>query len=146
MASGDIGNNIRTYLLTISAVTDLLGTTTEIFTDRLPQRGGYTLPAIVLNVFGGRYVQHLTGSSNVARTRLQLECWADDRPAANALLEAVRKNLEHYPGAAGDDTVDISIGVNPRYLYEPPKDASEAGLYSATVDFLVWHDLPAVST
>ena len=146
MAAGDITTNLRTYLLTISAVTDLLGTTTEIFPDALPQRGGYTLPAVVLHEISGSDLRHLSGSADKGETTIQIDCWADNRDDGNALSEAVRKNIEHYAGAAGDDTIDHAYCINRRTFYEPPVDASEDGLYNHSRDYRIVHNLPAVST
>lgn len=146
MAAGDIGNNLRTYLLTKSAITDLLGAAGEIYSDVLPQRGQYTLPAIVFSVISGGSGRVLTGSANYGRSRIQVDCWADERDDANALGEAVRSNVEHYSGAAGDDDIDIAMHDTQRYIYEPPKDASENGLFGHSADYMILHDYPAVAT
>ncbi len=142
MAAGDIGTNLRTYLVSITAITDQVST--RVYPDVLPQNA--TLPAIVYRMISS-VPQHAHGqTTKLKQTRFQIDCIATTRLVANATSEIVRKNLDHYNGAAGDDTVDISLSVSDRYDYEPPKDASDNGRYITSTDYMVWHDVPAVST
>lgn len=145
MVAGQIGINVRKYLLTVPGVTSLLGTVEEVFTDVLPQRKVVTLPAIVINLRGGEHVRHFTGSSNFSRTLVQVDCWALTRDAADELAEAARQSLESYSGMMGDEEVNTCQAGRVRYDYEEPIDASEDGLYRHSRDYDIWHQTPATT-
>ena len=140
--AGDISAGIRSYLAGLAAVTDV--TSTRIYAGHLPQKA--TLPAIVYYVISGTHDHHLTGSANFGMTRIQMDCYATTRGTANSLGEILRKNLTHYRGAAGSETVDNINAGSPRERDESPKDSSDSWRYVHSRDYLVWHSEPAVST
>ncbi len=142
MATGDIGNNIRTYLLTISAITDVVST--RIYSDVLPQKA--SMEAIVYRLINGSTFHHLTGVSEFGDVLLQIDCYGATRGEADALGEIVRKNLAGYSGAAGDDTVNNVIAESRRYRYEPPKDGKGTGRFLYSRDYRIFFSEPAVST
>lgn len=140
--AGDIGRGVRTYLQTVSAITDV--TSTRMYPDVLPQNA--TLPAIVFSVVSGLSVTHFTGSAELSQTRLQIDCIATTRITANSLGELVRKNLEHYTGAGGSEYIKVALAESPRYDYDPPRDASDQGRYTHSRDYMIWHEEASVST
>jgi len=145
MTAGDISTNLRTYLLTVSAVTTQASG--GIFPDVLPQNPSF--PAVVIRVISSTPQHALGQTTQLKMTRFQVDCYAQTRLAANATSEVIRKNLDHYSGAAGDDTIDVSLTETDRYDYEPPKDAGDSrssGRYLASTEYLIVHDVPAVST
>ena len=101
---------------------------------------------MVLTLISGSSLTHLTGSSNFGESRIQIDCYGATRGAANDLGEIVRKNLTHYSGAAGDDTVDVVLPGSPRYRYEKPMDGKGIGRFIHSRDYRVFHHEPAVST
>jgi len=85
----DIAKAIRTHLLTVSAVTDLL--VARVYPDKLPQ--GATLPAAVLHVISGSDESDLGGLVGVAHSRVQIDAYASTRLAASSLATAIRDAL-----------------------------------------------------
>ena len=81
----DVVVSTRTYLLTKTAITDIVGQ--RIYADKLPQKA--TLPALVLKIQSERYDHALDGLSGIVATRIQVECYADTRLTSNALADAV---------------------------------------------------------
>lgn len=88
-----------TLLTGSSAVTALCGG--RIFWGIAPQ--GTALPALVLNLVSAADTPHLGGTDGLWRYRVQIDCFAVDRPAARALSRAVLELLNGYaaPGGAG---------------------------------------------
>ena len=81
----DVVVSVRTYLLTKTAITDIVGQ--RIYSDKLPQ--GATLPAAVLKIQSERYDHAIDGLSGMVATRIQVECYATTRLVSNALADAV---------------------------------------------------------
>ena len=96
----DILDNLRTYLKTKTAITDLVGTTTaaRIYIHEAKQDAA--LPFIVLHGFEGISEEWLSGIVGNCTTRVQVDCYASTRPGAYALAEAVRlAPLQMFRGA-----------------------------------------------
>ncbi len=113
--------DIRTALLTLSAVTALVGTgaAARIRPYKLEQSDDWTAASIVVEVDNRDHLNDLSGTSARAMVDVNLSCRAMTRSAANALAAAVRLNgtdpgtgLHGYDGAAfsswlEDDTASI---------------------------------------
>ena len=132
----DIGKDIRTYLQTVSDVTDIIGT--RMFPRMLPQ--GEALPAIIFNVIGSRSVAHMGGAAGSARAMLQLDCYAETHLTANNLGETVRQALHGYIGTAGGRPVGSSLLENKREMYETPTDGSDLPAYRVMMEWEIWHE------
>jgi predicted aminopeptidase len=82
----DVAASIRAYLLTKTAVTDLVST--RIYTDIVPQ--GATLPAIAYSKISTTPDHTLGNLAGVSHCRMQFDCYATTRAAANDIAEAIR--------------------------------------------------------
>ena len=140
--AGDISLGLRTYMVSVSAITTVAST--RIYRGHLPQDA--TLPAIVYQAVSGNDTPHLTGSGNFGMTRIQIDCYAANPTDANSLGEILRKNLTHYRGAAGTETIDNINAGSPRERDEEPKDNSDGWRYVHSRDYMVFHQEPAIST
>lgn len=59
---------------------------------------GITGPTLVLNVISGADAPHLTGTDGFWRYRVQIDCYAPDRPAARLLSRDVINLLNGHTG------------------------------------------------
>lgn len=86
----DVAVSIRTYLLSKSAVTALVGT--RIYSDIVEQNA--TLPAIAMSKISTSHEHDLSNLSGVAHCRMQFDCYADaatgGRAMANDIAETIR--------------------------------------------------------
>jgi len=86
----DVAVSIRTYLLSKSAVTALVGT--RIYSDIVEQAA--TLPAIAMSKISTRHEHVLSDLAGIAHCRIQFDCYADaatgGRAKANDIAEAIR--------------------------------------------------------
>lgn len=132
----DIGAATRTKLIGTSAVAAILGT--RVYPDQLPQAA--TLPAAVYFVVSGNEEVDLAGTTGVTHARVQIDCYAVTRLAANALATAVRNALAatHERGTWG--TV-VTLGTTPagseRYDTQTRGDGSDQVDYITSRDFLI---------
>ena len=131
----DIGRDIRTYLQTKTAVTNLVGT--RIFPRMMPQ--GETLPAVVFSLIGSTSEPRLLGASGGVRALVQLDCYAETHIACNALGEQIRLALHGYSGTAGNSTIEAMLEAK-RELFDAPTDASDVPAYRVSLDFEIWHN------
>ena len=81
----DVTVSVRTYLLTKTAITDIVGQ--RIYADKLPQRA--TLPAATMRIQSERFDHALDGLVGIVTTRIQIECYATTRLAVNELADAI---------------------------------------------------------
>lgn len=83
----DVVSAVRTYILSQSAVTDLIAQ--RMYLDRLKQNA--TLPAATIHKVSESHVHTISNRGGMVQTRLQIECFALQRLTANALAEAIYK-------------------------------------------------------
>ena len=138
----NIAKELRTYLLSKTAITDLVGP--RIYYSHLPQRA--TIPALVLDVVTSTSERHLSDTEGVARTEVQIDCYGSTYTAAVTLGETVRKYLDTHSGALGAITADEVIVQSHTDAEDAPTDGSDAFRYLRTLDVIVWHteDVPVV--
>src|SRR5688572_1798557 len=101
-----IRDDYRTYLLTKSGVTDLVGTGDDarVYPGFLPQ--GVTLPAIVLVTVSDVPSHDMDGANTWTVARVEVACYAASAPGADALVEAVRMVSDGKSGTTmGGSTV-----------------------------------------
>tara|TARA_R100001244_G_scaffold42896_1_gene38642 strand:+ start:678 stop:1100 length:423 start_codon:yes stop_codon:yes gene_type:complete len=132
----DIGVGIRTYLLTKSTITDIVGT--RIYPSALPQNAD--LPAIVYDVIGGRPDDVLTGSSGSYRASIDLDCISTNHITSNNLAEQVRLVTQGYFGAMGDEQVNASRLTGRFEQYLAPIDGSDLGRHVVALSFDITHN------
>jgi|DEB19_MinimDraft_3_1074340.scaffolds.fasta_scaffold60846_2 hypothetical protein len=83
----DVIKSIRTYLLTKTAITDLVGQ--RIYASRLPQSQSQTANCIVLRITSETYDHALDGLAGIVATRLAVECYATSGEVSRSIADAV---------------------------------------------------------
>lgn len=97
----DVRIATRAYLLTKTAVTDIVGQ--RIYAQQLPQ--GATIPAVTMTTISESYDHDLAGLAGIVQTRIQFECFATTEIASLALADAIIW--------CGIDTLKgVSTGIN----------------------------------
>lgn len=81
----DVIKSVRQYLLTKTAVTDLVGQ--RIYQGRLPQSG--TTPAVTLSIVSENYEHALEGLAGLVFTRIQVECYAATAEVSRSVADAI---------------------------------------------------------
>lgn len=131
----DITKALRTRLLAVSGVTDLVGT--RIYPQWTPQNA--TLPAVVYQFIYGDNVGHMGAPSGLASARIEYACFADLQTTAFTVAEAIRTALDGWNGTV--DSVEVhEIRLDSRYdEVEAPGAATDQATYVHIIDFSVWY-------
>ncbi len=127
------GSNIRTYLLTKSAITDLIGT--RLRPSSLAQSD--SLPAMTYQELFTNHSYTLTAAAGVEECWLELVCFAATRTATDNLADIVRQQLQGYRGTAGSVEVISSLLDDSGHGFDVPADDSDQGKYRATLRFRI---------
>ena len=127
----DIGKGVRNYLVSKSAVTDLVST--RIYPAVLPQAA--TLPAVVYSVITNVPNDDVLGSSGSVTANVQLDIYSDAHITTNNISEQIRLQMQGYSGAMGDETVGASRLLNRFEQYEKPVDGSDVGRHRVIMSF-----------
>lgn len=101
------------------------GVTFRVFPDVAPE--DTPRPWITYQSVGGRDANALSGPADRMNTRMQVNVWADSRPAATALMQLVIAAL----CADGIGGLPIGGAVSD---YEP-----DTKLYGSRLDFSIWY-------
>ena len=131
----DIGLGLRTYLLTKSTVTAIIGT--RIYPSNLPQNA--TLPALVYDVFTGHPDDVLTGSSGSFTASVDVECISLNHITSNDLAEQIRLVTQGYFGAMGDEQCNACRLIGRVESYENPIDGSDQGRHVVAISLEITH-------
>jgi hypothetical protein len=131
---------LRTYLLTKTGITDLIGTggNARIYKDKIPQKNT-TWPVLTYRTVSTQQEHDLSGACGMARPRIQLDCWHETSVGAEALAEAVRNALDGYTGAMGSATVSVALLEDTQDFYRPNEDGSDNGVHQISLDFQIIH-------
>ena len=130
--------DIRTYLLSKSSITSLIGT--RVYPDYIPQKNS-TYPAIVYQVISDTPDHTLAGAALHTGTRVQLDVYAETSLVRAQVVEALRNVLQGFPPAgtttmgSSDSTVSSVKYLNSFDIYEPPQDNSDTGLFRNSTDY-----------
>lgn len=132
----DVAVGLRGYLLSKTAITDLVGST-RIYTDQLPQRA--TLPAIVLNQLFTMHEHQLSDLGGLAHARVQIECYAATRLVANSIVEAIRTCgiITQKGSTNGVDIRGVRIEEGMSYKDDAATDGSDEQRYVAVFDLVI---------
>ena len=84
----DVVSAVRTYLLSRSAVTDVIGQ--RLYLDVLKQNA--TLPAATISKVSESHSHTISNRSGFVQTRLQIECYSKQRLTTDSLAEAIYKS------------------------------------------------------
>lgn len=131
----DVAIGLRGYLLGKTAITDIIGQ--RMYTDELPQSA--TMPAVVMNKLFTTHDHALSDFAGLAHARVQFECYADTRLAANALAEALRSSgIVTQKGVTSDvDIRGARVEEGMSYKTEPPTDGSAESRYVSVLDLVI---------
>jgi hypothetical protein len=121
----NVGNEIYTALSANAPVAALIGT--RIYPLLMPE--SVLLPAIVYQTVATTPQNGFSGNHGLDNVRVQVDCWADSLPAAQALAAAVRPAMAVAP------------------LYGLPLLALEdydstTQMYRVIQDFSIWSTVP----
>lgn len=81
----DVIKSVRQYLLTKTAVTDLVSQ--RIYQGRLPQNA--TTPAVVMSIISETYDHALDGLAGLVYTRVNVECYASSAETSRSVADAI---------------------------------------------------------
>lgn len=119
-------------------VTDLVGE--RIRPDTLKQKE--TLPAVRYELISSESWQHLGGASGEARSRIQIDSYADTRLMANELAAAVKNLFDGFRGVIASIEVFDCYMDNKYDRVDPPPHGGDTFRKRRTLDFIVTHTEP----
>lgn len=124
-----------TYILTRTAITDIIGTSTaaRIYYQKMPQTA--TLPAIVYNRISSPRSRTHDGDSNLSKPRIQYSIWAETPDAVMALADAFEDEFKSFSGTAGSSIVYATIVENRLSLIDP-----ESKYYHIPIDLMIQYN------
>lgn len=128
---------VRALLTTHVAVAPLVAG--RVFPVILPQ--AVTYPAITYQTITGASNYSMDGSSELANSRMQFDCYATSFDAVTLLKAAVMKCLSGFSGSVGTPPVEIqgAFRVNETDDFEQPLDGPGPRVWRKTLDFIIWH-------
>ena len=140
-----LGQDVRTFLLSKSAITSLIGT--RMFPDVIPEKGIF--PALVYFQVSQVPQHTLPATAGFAWSRIQFDAYATGSTGASqrdALVEALRNELDAFPAPGttptmGGSTVNAVVYKNSRDIYEPPQDNSDIGFFRNSMDYMFRHQI-----
>ncbi len=94
-------SDLRDYLLSKSAITDIVGTA-GVYDQWIDQ--GDPLPALTILRFTGGHDHDLDGAAGSAAPLVQIDAWTADTAIKDTLCQAVRNALQGFGG--GDATAN----------------------------------------
>ena len=135
-----LGADVRAYLLSKSAVTNVIGT--RLYPGFVPQKNS-TYPCIVYQVISSSPQHHLGGGAGFAHTRIQFDIYSTTAATRDSLADVLRDQLQGFPSSTttmGNSTVTSVTAEVGRDLYETPQDNSDTGLFRFSVDYWFRHN------
>lgn len=135
----DILSDLRTYLKSKTAITNLVGSGDASRIYFHDAKEGATLPFIILEIFEGESNEHLTGISGICSNRVQIDCYGVTAAAAYNLAEAVRlAPLQMYRGNMDTSRVcNVTSSVSYRRGFDPPVSGSAQKRYWVSRDYVI---------
>lgn len=106
------------YLLSVTAVTDLVGQ--RIKPVKLDPNGA--LPGITVNRITTSPVFRQEGATTEFKTRFQLDIWATSYSSAKTVAEELRGALDGFSGTMGATRVDSVMFLDETDDFEPEND------------------------
>jgi len=83
----DVIKTIRNYLLTKTAITDLIGQ--RIYASRIPQSTSQTQSCVTIAVLSEIYEHSIDGLSGIVQTRLIFDCFASTAELARSIADSI---------------------------------------------------------
>jgi hypothetical protein len=133
-----IEDNIRTYLLSQSPISTLVGTDAAGSMARIysmDRQQNITADSIVYERTGTQHAHMLSGAAGFATAFLSFDCIATTYARAKALAEALRGELQGYSGTMGDATIYSVILQDESDDFDPPADGTQKGQYHVTQEY-----------
>ena len=127
------GSNIRTYLLTKSAITDVIGT--RLRPDVLAQSD--SLPAATYNELYTTHGHTIGAAAGIEDCMLEITCYSDTRTESDSLADLIRPQLQGYRGTAGSLAVMSCQLDDTGHGYEQPQDDSDQGKHITALRFRI---------
>ena len=134
MAS-DVGESLRTKLLSYSAISTIVGQ--RMYPDALVQNA--TLPAVVYTNISTAPEHTISDVTLTAHARFQFDCYGTSRRSARDLYHAIRRSgICAYQGTtSGIYFMGIQLDSGAYNSNEPPVDGNQEHRYITSFDLLV---------
>lgn len=130
-----IDTNVRTYLLTLTAVTDIVGAS-GVFVGSAQQRTDR--PYVVVTQVGGKAEKHAGGVSELSHGTVECRCYGESDAKAGDLADAVEAAIDGKQLAMGSATVRASLVLDKSRDTEPPRQGDQTGYPCVVVTAEVW--------
>ena len=102
-----IGDELKTYLKTITAITDIVGVGVAARIYEFDGKQGQPVPHIIFQVLSGSSASHLGGISGIATNRIKIVAYGSTANAAHKLAEGIRLSpLQNFRGTMGTTFVN----------------------------------------
>ena len=131
---------IRIKLLATAAVT--IKTGSRIYPVGVtPSKRVY--PYITYFRVSSAHERHLGGGAKLAHPRFQINVWSLSMDEAELLAESIRESLDNFSGRI--ETSNATVDIRACFLegdeddFEQPRDATNRGVHSRKLDFVIWH-------
>lgn len=125
---------LRTWLIAnVAEVAALSGL--KVHVDQAEQ--GTATDHVVINRLGEDPHNHLGGVGGLKSATIDLDCKAQTPDDAEALANAIERDLEPYTGAMGTITVDAVILQDTSDWWEAAKSGREVDRYVTTKEFTI---------
>ncbi len=129
-----IRSDVRTYLQTLSSVTDLTGA--RVYPMGAPNSA--TFPFVTVTRVSSNHYHHTTDATGLVRDRIQLNAFASTAISLNNVCEALRNAMDTYRGTMGTSTVRNCTLEDESDDSTPPTDGSDELVYSTRQDYFLW--------
>lgn len=127
--------DLRTRLLAVSGVTDLVGT--RVYRGFRNQGSG--LPAVTIEVLDDPKDYAHDGDLSARDALVQVDCFDDDWAGVDALADAVEAAMPVAGGTWGSSTVQACRQTGRRDIHDEPKFGDQRNVARITMDFSITH-------
>lgn len=97
-------------------------------------------PCVVVSLISSVPAYHLSGQSDLAESRVQIDCWGTNASEARGLARAVKVSLPKQPWSRSGIDFGGTFQIGERQSFEG--DTPSARLHRVSLDFRVWHSNP----
>lgn len=135
-----IDNDIRTYLLTQSPITTLVGTDAAGAMARIynsDRQQGIETDSIVLERIATDHEHTLTAAAGYATAIFQFDCISTSRAGSKTLGEALRGEMDGFIGTMGSTSVKWAEMQDEHDDFDPAADGGSKGLYHVIQTYAV---------
>lgn len=127
-----IEDDIRTYLLTQSPITTLVGTDASGSMARIyaiSRQQGITADSISMRRVGTNHVHNLIGGAGFGTAVIEFDCVSLTYSGAKTLGNTLRGELQGYAGTMGSATISSVILDDEQDEFDEAIDASQKGQF-----------------